>query len=211
MRCRHELAQVRIRSEMRIDTREIGDPVSVITGRLLARSALHRFVLEDRAEPDGRDAKDPQIIEAPLHAAQIAAVIEALCRGIESTLEAVARKAAPIIRRIAVVEAVGQQKIDDFVFGQPLAKRLRARNRACLEQRPESDASDRELHADPPGPTRRRPFRIRSMSRKQTPGRPGGQRGRTVPCARTCIWRPGSRHGHRSHNLGRATPPTHSR
>src|SRR4029079_627384 len=51
-----EGAHVGLGAEMRIDAGEVGDPVTVVAGGLLARPALHRLVLVDRPQPDGRGA-----------------------------------------------------------------------------------------------------------------------------------------------------------
>ena len=45
--------EVGVRSEMRIDSGKVGDPIAVVAGALLSRRALHRLVLEDRSDPDG--------------------------------------------------------------------------------------------------------------------------------------------------------------
>ena len=48
-------------------------------------------------------------------------MVKALGSGIESRDEATAAEAAAIVRCIAVLEAVGQEEIDDFVLCQPLS------------------------------------------------------------------------------------------
>ena len=58
-----ECLEVRIGAEMRIDVGEVGDPVAVIAGALLARRPLHRLVLEDRRQPHRRRAKPLDIVE----------------------------------------------------------------------------------------------------------------------------------------------------
>ena len=90
MRCVHHGLQIRPRAEMRIDICEVGDPVAVIARALEARRSLDRLVLEDRPQPDRRDAQPLDVIQPGQNALQIAAVVEPLAGRIIAGLEAVA-------------------------------------------------------------------------------------------------------------------------
>ena len=90
----------------------------MIPGALLAGPALHGLVLVDRPEPDGRGAQSLDVVEPRGEALQIAAVVETLVRRIEAGGQAVACEPAAVVGRVAVLEAVGQHEVDDFVFGQ---------------------------------------------------------------------------------------------
>ena len=90
MRCVHQALEIRPRAEMRIDVGEVGDPVAVIARALLAGRALDRLVLEDRPQPDRRDAQPLDVVKARQDALQIAAVVEPLAGRIIAGLEAVA-------------------------------------------------------------------------------------------------------------------------
>jgi hypothetical protein len=79
--------------------------------------ALHRLVLEDGGEPNRGSAERLDVVQAFHHALEIAAVEEALRRRIEAGREAIALKAAAIVLDVAVLEAVGQEEINDFVAG----------------------------------------------------------------------------------------------
>ena len=102
---------------MRIDLREVGDPIAVIAGGFVARRALHRLVLEDRPEPDRGRAEILDIVEPLGQALQVAAVIEALGGRIDSRSSA-DRPASPaaIVARVAILEPVGQDEIDHLVL-----------------------------------------------------------------------------------------------
>ena len=100
---------------------EVGDPVAVIAGAFLPRRALHGLVLEDRRDPYRGRAETLDIVEALDQALEVAAVVEALARRIEAGAQPVAGQAAAVVRRIAVLEPVGQQEIDDLVLRQPRA------------------------------------------------------------------------------------------
>src|SRR5207248_10041743 len=106
-----------------------GDPVTMIAGALLPRRPLHDLVLEHRRDPDGGGAEALDVIEALHHALEVAAVIEARARRVVAGVEPIARKPAAVVRRIAILEPVGQQEIDDLVLGQPGAIAVRGRGR----------------------------------------------------------------------------------
>ena len=122
---------------------EVGDPVAVIAGAFLARRALHRLVLEHRRQPDGGRAEALDVIEALGQPLEVAAVIEALVRRVEAGGQPVAGQPAAIVRRIAILEPVGQQEIDDLVLaaaardsraGEAAAARARAAAGSCWDQ-----------------------------------------------------------------------------
>ena len=75
---------VRVGAEVRIDAGEVRDPVTVVAGGLLARASLHGLILIYRPQPDGRGSQALDVVQARDQALEIAAVIEALVRGIEA-------------------------------------------------------------------------------------------------------------------------------
>ena len=95
---------------MRIDAREIGDPVAVIAGRFLARRALHRLVLVYRPEPDRGRAQCLDVIEACDQAFEIAAVIEAFVGRIEAGPQPIALKPPRSLLRSPFSKRSGNRK-----------------------------------------------------------------------------------------------------
>ena len=71
-------------------------------------------------------AEPLNVIEPCGQAAQIATVIKTLVRGIEARNQPVTGEATQVIGGIAILEAIGQQEINDFVLWQAFAKRLRS-------------------------------------------------------------------------------------
>src|SRR5205823_14655158 len=100
-----------------------------VAGALRPRGPLHDLVLEYRRDPDGRRSKALDVVEALHHAPEVAAMIKAGARRVVAGAEPIARKPATVVRRIAVLEPVGQQEIDDLVLGQPSAIAVRGRGR----------------------------------------------------------------------------------
>ena len=106
---------------MRVDAREVGDPIAVIARALLPGRPCTGLFLKIGAEPDRCRAEPLDVVEPLGQALEVAAVVEALVRGIEAGRQPVAGQSAAIVRRIAVLEPVGQQEIDDLVLRQPCA------------------------------------------------------------------------------------------
>ena len=79
-----ELGQLLVRAQMRVDLGEIGDPVSVVSGRDVRARALHRPVLERRREPDRRRPQALDVVELRAQARDVAALIEALVGRVEA-------------------------------------------------------------------------------------------------------------------------------
>src|SRR5206468_11766684 len=102
--------------EMRVDRGEIGNPVTVIAGALLAPGSLHGLVLEHRSDPQGRRAQALDVVEPALQPLEVAAVVEALARRVEAGGQAVTRDAAAVVRPVAVLEPVWEDEIDDLVL-----------------------------------------------------------------------------------------------
>src|SRR5690242_6886051 len=106
---------------MRIDAREVRDPVTVIAGALVAGRPLDRLILIYGTQPDGRGAEALDVVQPGRQALEIPAVIEALVSGVEAGDEAVAGKATAVVRRVTILESIRQHEVDDFVLGQPFA------------------------------------------------------------------------------------------
>jgi hypothetical protein len=142
---------VRVGAEMRIDVRKIGDPVAVIAGGLVARRALHRFILEDWGEPYRGRAKPLNVVQARNEALQIAAVIEAFGSRIESCDQPSALETAAVIGRIAILEPVGQEEINDFVGRRAFAIiRRRLRTGSCRKAQSQKRRCERSGRHNPP-------------------------------------------------------------
>ena len=109
-----ERAQVVVGPEMRVDLREVGDPVAVVARGRKARVVLHGLVLEARGQPDGRRPEILDVVDAARQALEVAAVIPALAGGIEAgrSLDLAGRQAAVVVGRVAVVEAVGHDEVE---------------------------------------------------------------------------------------------------
>ena len=148
-----------------VDAGEIGHPVAVIAARFLARLALHRLVLENGGEPDRGHAHALNIVEPLRQALEVAAMVEALVRRVESVDQRPALQAAAIVRRVAVLEPVGQDEIDHLVFELALGRihRHRYGNRRWPGQRGTRPAQAENHCQDT---THRTPPRCRSCHRK---------------------------------------------
>ena len=58
-----ERLELGVGAEVRVDLREVGDPVAVVAGALGAGRALHGLVLERRRHPDRRRAEALDVVE----------------------------------------------------------------------------------------------------------------------------------------------------
>ena len=122
------------RTEMAVRTREVGHPISVIARALVPFGPLDGLVLEDGREPDCRDAEVFQIIETLRQPLQVTAVEEALVRRVEARLQPAAGEIAEVIGSVAVLEAVRQDEIDDFLARQAVAKALFGCDRCAFQR-----------------------------------------------------------------------------
>ncbi len=118
----NEGLEVAICSEMRVDGRKIGNPISMISGALMAGEALDRLVLEDRREPDCGRAKILDVTQSAGQTLKVAPMIVTLVGRIEACDAPIARKTAPIVGGIAVLETVGHDEVYDFVLRKPGAE-----------------------------------------------------------------------------------------
>ncbi len=106
--------QVGVRPEVRVDLREVGDPVAVVAGGDIGPLALHRLVLEDRRQPDGRGAEPLDVVEPVGEALEVTALVEALVGGVQAGLQARAGQAAPVVARVTVREPVREHEVELF-------------------------------------------------------------------------------------------------
>ena len=123
--------EFRLGSEMRVDRGEVGHPIAVVTGALVALRSLHRLVLEHRGKPDRGDPQALDVVEPASQPLEVAAVVEPLGGRIIAGDQPVARQPAAIVCGIAVVKAVRQDKVDHFLFGcagAEIGLRLRGRS-----------------------------------------------------------------------------------
>ena len=114
--------EVCIGAEMRVNLGEVRDPIAVISRCLLTGRALHRLVLKDGCKPNRCCPKTLDIVQPIDQALEIATVIEGLLGWIKACLKAIPCKATSVITRVASFEPVGQQKINNLIFRQALAK-----------------------------------------------------------------------------------------
>ena len=82
-------------AEVRVDLREVGDPVAVVAGARVRALALHGLVLEARRQPDRRRAEPVDVVELLAQPGDVAAGVEALVGRVVPGREAVARRARP--------------------------------------------------------------------------------------------------------------------
>ena len=116
-----ERAQVLVRAEVRVDLGEVGDPVAVVAGALVL--GLDGLVLEARREPDRVRAEPADVVDPVQQALQVAAVVVAACRRVEAGDRLLRRQAAVVVRRVAVLEAVGHDEVEGLV-GHRRAQRV---------------------------------------------------------------------------------------
>lgn len=155
--------QIVARAEARIDVEEVLDAVAVV--RL-----LRRHLLEDRADPDGRDPETLEIADFRLEPAQRPAheptarlhpvvPIRGGCGRVAAVRRLERRRRAgrddgavivPIALLASVREAIEHQEIEDLVF----PGRGRGKERSSRRERGEVDVGDALLHGTLP------PFRV---------------------------------------------------
>ena len=102
-------------AQVRVDLREVGDPVAVVPGRRVGARALHRLVLERRRQPDRGAAEALDVVELAVQAGQVAALVEALVGRVEAGGQTVAREPAGVVRRVAVGEPVRHDEVELLV------------------------------------------------------------------------------------------------
>jgi hypothetical protein len=146
---------------VRVDLREVGDPVAVVAGGVVLR--LHRLVLEAGREPDRRGAEVLDVVEPLPEAGEVAAVVEALVRRVEPRHHPVGPEPARVVRRIAVLEAVRHDEVE-LLVGDRRAQRVarvagkvvlggQRSNRRCQRGCDDyDDERDERTHASHDGP-----------------------------------------------------------
>ena len=90
VRSMQQRTQLGVGAEVRIDAGKVRNPITMIPGRFMPRGPLHRLIDKDRGQPNGGNTQGLEIVEAPNHALQIAAMIEALVGGIVAGLKPLA-------------------------------------------------------------------------------------------------------------------------
>ena len=108
----HQPLHVGVGAQVRVDPREVGDPVAVVAGRLRARRALHRLVLERRRQPDRGGAEILDVVEPVDHALQVAAVEERLVGRVVARHQAVVAEPGVVVAPVAVLEPVGHHEVE---------------------------------------------------------------------------------------------------
>ena len=117
-----QLLHVGVGAEVRVDLGEVGDPVAVVAGALLAGGALHRLVLEARGEPDGRRAHALDVVEPGRDALEVTPVVEPLGGGVEARAQRSTGEPAAVVGGRAVGEPVGHDEVEPLA-GQRGAQR----------------------------------------------------------------------------------------
>ena len=124
---RDEGLHVGVGAEVRVDLGEVGDPVAVVAGALLAGPSLDGLVLEARRQPDGRGAHVLDVVQLLGDALEVATVVEALVGRVEPGGQRPPGETAEVVGLRPVREAVGHDEVEALagqrrpqrVLGQP--------------------------------------------------------------------------------------------
>ncbi len=101
-----------VRAEVRVDLREVGDPVAVVARARVLALALDGAVLEARRQPDRARSETLDVVELRAQAGKVAALVEALVGRVEARREPVAGETPGVIRGVAVGESVGHHEVE---------------------------------------------------------------------------------------------------
>nr|EIF89375.1 hypothetical protein [Streptomyces tsukubensis NRRL18488] len=112
-----ELREVGVGAEVRVDLGEVGDPVAVVARRGFLAAALDGLVLEDRGQPDRGGAEALDVVEPLGQALEVAALVEALVRGVVTVVETGAGESAAVVGPVAVGETVRQNEVELLAGG----------------------------------------------------------------------------------------------
>jgi hypothetical protein len=115
-------AQVLVGAQVRVDLREVGDPVAVVAGGRPVLE-LHRLVLEARRQPDRRGAQTADVVDLREQALEVAAVVEPGPGRVEAGHQRIVAQATGVVGGVAVGEAVGHDEVEVFV-GHRRAQRV---------------------------------------------------------------------------------------
>ena len=108
-----ERGELGLRAVVRVDRGEVRDPVAVVAGRdVVGPAALDVLVREGRCQPDRGRAEALDVVEPVAQARDVAALVEALVRGVEARGEPVAGQAAAVVGRVAVGEPVRHDEVE---------------------------------------------------------------------------------------------------
>ncbi|CAM5411630.1 hypothetical protein SHIRM173S_10585 [Streptomyces hirsutus] len=104
--------EVLVGAEVRVDLREVGDPVPVVAGGRVLAGALDGLVLEDGGHPDGCGAEPLDVVELLGEALEVAALVEALVGGVVPGAEPRTGESAPVVLGVPVGETVRQDEVE---------------------------------------------------------------------------------------------------
>ena len=133
MRSVDEPAKLVVGAQMWVDLGEVSDPVPVVARRW-AVLQLYGLVLETGRQPDRGRAKTADVVDAVQQTLQVAALVEALVRRIETVLGRTALDAAGVVRGRAVLEPIGHHEVERLV-GDRSSQRMLADERAACWSR----------------------------------------------------------------------------
>ncbi len=114
-------------AEVRVDPREVGDPVAVVARAGLVPGALDGPVLEARRQPDGGGAHPLDVVEPVRQPGDVTPVEEALVGRVEPRLQWSAGEPARVVGGVAVGEAVGHHEVEALAGERGAQRRPRHR------------------------------------------------------------------------------------
>ncbi len=145
----HERPQVRVGPEVRVDLREVRDPVAVVAGRVVL--GLDGLVLERRREPDRGRPEALDVVELADQALEVTAVVPALAGRVEAGLAGAlpGREPAVVVRGRPVREPVGHDEVEVLVRDRGAQAGVRAGVMVVGDGRWGTDGQRCEQHREP--------------------------------------------------------------
>ena len=109
-----QLLHVGVGAEVGIDLGEVGDPVAVVAGALVALRALDGPVLERRSQPNRGTPQVLDVVQLRGQPLEIPAVVETLVAAVEPGLESSSGEPTLVVGRVPVGEAVAHHEVETF-------------------------------------------------------------------------------------------------
>jgi hypothetical protein len=114
MRSVDERAKLGIGAQVRVNLGEVGYPVAVVASRG-AVFQLHGLVLEARCKPDRGRAQTLDVIDAVQQTLEVAALVVAPFRRIETVFVGTTGDSASVVSRRPVLEPIGHHEVEVLV------------------------------------------------------------------------------------------------